>query len=114
LPEQILQVCQKIVDENFSRRAIEALVKSTEPSERQPRKAAVVSRAIKSGNVQVGTFRTYATGEMEFKLSANQNIPHESIMAMTDLLSIATDILSEGKTDVVGELSARLAERGKG
>ena len=107
--EEVLQFCQKIVDEDFSRRGIESYLKSgTTAQSKRPRKAALLARPIKSGNAQVGGFRTYENGALEFKLKNTGSFEQGTVDELSNLLAITSDILSEGKQALIDELIARL------
>ncbi|MBB3261276.1 ParB/RepB/Spo0J family partition protein [Paraburkholderia sp. WP4_3_2] len=107
--DKLLALCQKIVDEEYSRRAIEAMVKSAVPVERATRRSALISRAVKRGPKQVGSFRTYESGALEFKLSAAHGLSDESVHMLEKLLDVATDILSSSESiELLPELQRRL------
>jgi ParB family transcriptional regulator, chromosome partitioning protein len=107
--DRVLALCQKIVDEDYSRRAIEAMVKNTDPTEKQTRRSALISRSVKKGAKPVGSFRTYESGALEFKLSASHGLSAKSVLALERLLDVATDLLSTSDdVDLLEELPRRL------
>ncbi|MBU6486198.1 MAG: ParB/RepB/Spo0J family partition protein [Burkholderiales bacterium] len=107
--EQILGVCQRIVDEQFSRRAVEALVKKSAEGEKQKRKSALVSRPVKRGGVQIGALRTYANGALEFKLNGTGDLPSDAVNDLVGLLEATSNLLSDGTSDLRSALAAWLA-----
>ncbi|MGF6978241.1 ParB family chromosome partitioning protein [Paraburkholderia sp. JPY465] len=109
--EQILAKCQEVVDSQQGRRAVEALVKSvkTADGERKPRKAALIAIPIKAGTAQVGSFRTYESGALEFKLTTTASLSQENHKALSDVLETVSELISTGHEDLLRELEARLS-----
>jgi ParB family chromosome partitioning protein len=109
--DQILAKCQEVVDSQQGRRAVEALVKSVKiaEGERKPRKAALVAIPIKAGTAQVGSFRTYESGALEFKLSTTASLSQENQKALSDVLETVSELISNGHENLLSELEARLS-----
>lgn len=110
--EQILAKCQEVVDSQQGRRAVEALVKSvkTADGERKPRKSALVAIPIKAGTAQVGSFRTYESGALEFKLTTTASLSQENHRALSDVLETVSELISAGHSDLLAELESRLSK----
>ncbi|WP_321820779.1 MULTISPECIES: ParB/RepB/Spo0J family partition protein [unclassified Burkholderia] len=116
--DEMLSLCQKIVDEDISRRGIEALLKSTGATDdgaKQTRKVAVITRPVKVGRQPLGGFRSYENGALEFKLKSTTGLAQHTVDALSDILATTSDILSEtggnpdpSQANLVDELIARL------
>ncbi|WP_205182593.1 ParB/RepB/Spo0J family partition protein [Burkholderia sp. LMG 13014] len=109
--DDVLHFLEKVVDEDLSRRDIESYLKTNPTADsKRPRKAAVLARPIKSGNAQIGGFRTYENGALEFKLKNTGTFEPKTVDELSNLLSITSDILSEGREGLIDELITRLRE----
>ncbi|MGF6292714.1 ParB/RepB/Spo0J family partition protein [Paraburkholderia youngii] len=109
--DALLTKCQEVVDSQYSRRAIESLVKGAKTdSEKKPRKSAVVAIPIKAGATQVGSFRTYESGALEFKLSTAAALSPENYKALSDVFEVVSGLITEGHEQLIDELSSRLAK----
>ncbi|WP_084085797.1 ParB/RepB/Spo0J family partition protein [Cupriavidus sp. USMAA2-4] len=98
--EELLALCQRIVTEEISRRAIESLLKEKKQTARAPRKAAVISKPIRLGESQVGMLRTYETGAIEFKVQEAASIDEKVLAELVDLLGAAVELVSTGETNL--------------
>ena len=107
--DEMLALCQRIVNEEVSRRAIEALLKQKDKSPRSPRRSAVVSRPIRMGEAQVGMLRTYETGAIEFKLVQGAAINKRALDDLVDVLGTAADLVSIGHENFREALIERLS-----
>lgn len=105
--DKILALCKKIVDEDFSRRSIEALIKQHKSNARQSRRAAVASRTIKVADQPVGSFRTYENGNVEFKVSGGA-LPADRLAELADVLHAAVDLLASADADFKSTLVERI------
>lgn len=103
--DELLSLCRKIVDEDFSRRAVEDLIKSRNREARSPRRSAVVSRTIKSGGLPVGSLRTYENGAIEFKFDGSAG-SQTTADQLSEILQLAADLLS---ADDQGDFRSALA-----
>ncbi|ASW04208.1 ParB/RepB/Spo0J family partition protein [Paraburkholderia aromaticivorans] len=112
MPEEaILAKCQEVVDSQHGRRAIEAIVKEAKSdTERKQRKSALVAIPIKAGATQVGSFRTYENGALEFKLSTAATLSSENYKVLSDVFEVVSGLISEGPDDLLAALEQRLAK----
>lgn len=109
--DEVLRFLEKVVDDDLSRRDIEAYLKAHPTTDsKRPRKAAVLARPIKSGNAQIGGFRTYENGALEFKLKNTGTFEPKTVDELSNLLAITSDILSEGREGLIDELITRLRD----
>jgi ParB family transcriptional regulator, chromosome partitioning protein len=109
--EDILAKCQEVVDSQHGRRAIEAIVKEgRSDTERKQRKSALVAIPIKAGTTQVGSFRTYENGALEFKLSTAATLSSDNYKALSDVFEVVSGLISEGPDDLLTQLEERLAK----
>lgn len=93
--EKLLMYCKQVVDAELSRREIEAFVKGevAPKKSRQPKKTALIARTIKTPQGVIGSFRTFESGAVEFKLGPAHGLPPEMVAALIEQLSQATDKL---------------------
>ncbi len=93
--DEILKICDAIVEENISRRGLEDLIKRLSPKDSgkrsYKRKQAQIHIPIKHGNTPIGGFRTFDNGGMEFKLQPEAEMD-ENLLAQ---LSSCLEILAE-------------------
>jgi ParB/RepB/Spo0J family partition protein len=100
--EKLLMYCKQVVDAELSRREIEAFVKGEIATKktRQPKKTALIARTIKTTSQGViGSFRTFESGAVEFKLNASHGLPQALVSSLIEQLSRATDSLINAGSD---------------
>ncbi len=105
----ILSMCKKIVDEDFSRRSVEALIKQKTAEIRLPRRSTVAARTIKVDDRPIGYLRTYENGNVEMKVSGDL-APIDRMNQLAELLQIAADALVSDSDDFADEVISRLKE----
>jgi len=108
--EQLLSLVNKVIENNVSRRGIEALVKQyvREPGEKRQRKAALINKPIKRGASQLGSLREYGNGGIELKLQPSAELPGEAKQELLEILEAAVDAINSGSVDIKKVLLDRL------
>lgn len=114
--DQLLSLVNKIIEDNVSRRGIEAVVRQfvREPGEKRQRKAAITNKAIKRGTAQLGSLREYGNGGIELKLQPSAVLPGEAKQELLEILEAAVDALNSGETDLKKVLLERLSAQKSG
>lgn len=109
--EDLLSLAGKIVEDNVSRRGIDALVKhySRDTSEKRPRKSAQVNVPIKAGSVQCGALRSYSNGGVELKLQPTNTLDDASRQGLMQILEATVAALNSGTADLRKEVLDRIA-----
>lgn len=94
-PDTLLAYCRRIAEEELSRRDVEAYVKGIDAPEktRTLRRTLAISRALKTGTGVVGTFKTFESGALEFKLNAFHGLSDEVYTKLIAILSEASDAI---------------------
>jgi len=106
--DELFTLCQRVVSEEISRRAIGALLKEKSPGPRGPRRAAVVSRPIRLGQSQVGMLRTYESGAVEFKVAEGSTIDAQVLSDLVDVLDAAAELVGSGHVNLREALIEKL------
>jgi len=103
--DQLLELVDKVIDENVSRRGIEALVRQfvREPGAKRERKAALTNRPIMVGASKTGSLREYANGGIELKLQPSAAISGEAKQELLEILGAAVDALNSGSGEGIKE-----------
>lgn len=103
--DQLLALVDKVIDENVSRRGIEALVRQfvREPGAKRERKAALTNRPIMVGSAKTGSLREYANGGIELKLQPSAALSGEAKQELLEILGAAVDVLNSGSGEGIKE-----------
>ncbi|WP_244789473.1 ParB/RepB/Spo0J family partition protein [Cupriavidus pauculus] len=104
--DQLLALVDKVIEENVSRRGIEALVRQfvREPGAKRERKAALTNRPIMVGSAKTGSLREYANGGIELKLQPSAALSGEAKQELLEILGAAIDALNSGSGEGIREL----------
>lgn len=109
--EDLLSLATKIVEENVSRRGIDALVKhySRDATEKRERKSAQVNVPIKAGTVQFGALRSYSNGGVELKLQPTAALDEANRHGLMQILEATVAALNSGALDLRKDVLERIA-----
>ncbi|MEN7527699.1 MULTISPECIES: ParB/RepB/Spo0J family partition protein [unclassified Cupriavidus] len=113
--DQLLALVDKVIDENVSRRGIEALVRQfvREPGAKRERKAALTNRPIMVGSAKGGSLREYANGGIELKLQPSAALSTEAKQELLEILGAAVDALNSGGGEGIKEVLLERLSAGK-
>ncbi|WP_429500757.1 ParB/RepB/Spo0J family partition protein (plasmid) [Robbsia andropogonis] len=107
--EDILNICQKVVDEQFSRRLLESFMKERSKADnKRPRKSALFAIPIKAGKAQVGSFRTYENGALEFKVTDTNAFSDDKGRVLPTVFEAVSEAIASDSTDFLEDIMERL------
>ena len=113
--ELLLAYCRRVVSEELSRREINAYVKKAiaPEAQRPARRTVAISRSLKTPHGLVGSFKTYESGAVEFKLTGAHGLSDEAYGNLLQALTDAADTVVGASAPGSGAGSRQGAVAGK-